>query len=332
MASISTHASDVNFCNSSSTSDVFISTLARAENIHRIVTASDSALPVIVIEDAPINSVSIYSSVIIPKTGQNLNHFHVSITLRGRHRSVTSAAMVDSGATALFISSQFIKKHGMLEEALGHNIKLYNIDGSLNKAGSITHKTTLYLTVGDQTGKWEFLVTDIGPEEVILGLPWLRHTNPAIDWEKGEIRLPPPKEEPEWQPEADVEKIAANRKTRREWLHRKIIQNGTDEVWCLAGYTYSQAIAQKKNEAKGERTYEEMVPLRYRKWGKVFSDEASKRLPKHQPWDHKIDFIPGKKPTWKTRVFPMSVDEKGKLDEFIDDMLERGYIEPVMAP
>ena len=83
MASISTHASDVNFCNSSSTSDVFISTLARAENIHRIVTASDSALPVIVIEDAPINSVSIYSSVIIPETGQDTNHFHVSVTLRG---------------------------------------------------------------------------------------------------------------------------------------------------------------------------------------------------------------------------------------------------------
>jgi hypothetical protein len=25
----------------------------------------------------------------------------------------------------------------------------------------------------------------LGPEKVILGLPWLRHRNPAIDWQAG---------------------------------------------------------------------------------------------------------------------------------------------------
>jgi hypothetical protein len=37
----------------------------------------------------------------------------------------------------------------------------------------------------------------------------------------------------------------------------------------------------------------EAIPLAFRKYKKVFSDEEAQRLPKHQPWDHKIDLIPG---------------------------------------
>jgi len=35
------------------------------------------------------------------------------------------------------------------------------------------------------------------------------------------------------------------------------------------------------------------IPVEFQKYKKVFSDEAAQRLPKHQPWDHKIDLIPG---------------------------------------
>jgi hypothetical protein len=37
----------------------------------------------------------------------------------------------------------------------------------------------------------------------------------------------------------------------------------------------------------------EAIPLAFRKYRKVFSDEEAQELPKHQPWDHKIDLIPG---------------------------------------
>ena len=35
----------------------------------------------------------------------------------------------------------------------------------------------------------DFLVTDLGGEDVILGLPWLREANPSIDWEKGLLQV-----------------------------------------------------------------------------------------------------------------------------------------------
>ena len=48
---------------------------------------------------------------------------------------------------------------------------------------------------------------------------------------------------------------------------------------------------------KADKTLEELVPPEYRKWKQVFSDEATARLLKHQPWDHVIDFTPDAKLT-----------------------------------
>jgi len=45
--------------------------------------------------------------------------------------------------------------------------------------------------------------------------------------------------------------------------------------------------------AKGEERKTTDIPPEFRKYAKVFSDEEAQRLPKHQPWDHKIDLQPG---------------------------------------
>ena len=34
-----------------------------------------------------------------------------------------------------------------------------------------------------------FTVTNIGPEDVMIGIYWLRYHNPEIDWYKGELKL-----------------------------------------------------------------------------------------------------------------------------------------------
>jgi hypothetical protein len=60
----------------------------------------------------------------------------------------------------------------------------------------------------------------------------------------------------------------------------------------------------------------------------VFSNEATSRLPKHQPWDHSIDFKPGARPTWRAKVYPISPPKLKKLDVWIDENLDKGYIEP----
>ena len=158
-------------------------------------------------------NLNLSSSVILPETRQNPMHFHIQVRLRGRNRSLKTAAMVNSGATSIFISERFVKKNHVITAPLERPIVLLNIDGSQNKAGTIQQYTELYLSTGDRETKWKMLVTDTGPEDLVLGLPWLRHANPDIDWEKGEMRLRASEEavEPPVH-EVEIQKIAANRR------------------------------------------------------------------------------------------------------------------------
>ena len=81
--------------------------------------------------------------------------------------------------------------------------------------------------------------------------------------------------------EDKVTKIAANRMERRRLLAEKVLTTSQDEVYCLVGFTYSQQIAEKATLAKGKKTFEEMVPVQYRDFAKVFSEEESQHLPEH---------------------------------------------------
>ena len=166
------------------------------------------------------------STVVLPKTHQTKSHFHISIILKGRNRSCHIAAMVDSGATALFIREAFARHHKMILEPLVNPIKLLNIDGTLNKAESIHHKMRLILCTGTKEKKFKFLVTDCSLETVVLDLLWLRIMNLDIDWAKGKLRIwdekgvDPPLDS--WQPE--IFKIVTNRMDRHIFLAKGILE------------------------------------------------------------------------------------------------------------
>ena len=102
-------------------------------------------------------------------------HFRVDINISGLSTKKTIAAMIDSGATGIFILSSFVCKNNIVTKLMKHHdpIVLYNIDGSRNKAGTITHVAKLCLQVGNFDELVEFLITNISTEDVILGIPWL---------------------------------------------------------------------------------------------------------------------------------------------------------------
>ena len=186
-----------------------------------------------------MNSDAALNSVIVPETKSNKSHFHISCHLKGRHRTIRVAAMVDSGATSLFIDHKFAKQHRMLQQLLEQPITLYNIDGSKNEAGSITHKVSLLLKVGQDEEKFDFYVTSLGPEKVILGLPWLRHRNPQINWHEGTLQLNADQGMGPEPFEVEVTKIAANRMERRRLLAEKVLTTSQDEVLRSYGLTAS---------------------------------------------------------------------------------------------
>jgi hypothetical protein len=120
--------------------------------------------------------------------------------------------MIDSGATALFVSKRFVQRYHVICSPLPNTIALHNIDGSKNKAGSLTHFTRLTLTIGSWNKPTAFLVTDLGPEDIILRLPWLKKVNPTINWDSGEMEIP---NSPEQFTPSPPHLVEANRSERR---------------------------------------------------------------------------------------------------------------------
>ena len=90
---LSTSASEMNICSS-------LSLISHTPNV---------AVQQVMNSDATLNS------VIIPETRTSQSHFHIACQLKGRHHTIKVAAMVDSGATSLFIDQKYAKSHQILQ-------------------------------------------------------------------------------------------------------------------------------------------------------------------------------------------------------------------------
>jgi hypothetical protein len=181
---------------------------------------------------------------IIPELKPLGLHFKVNMTLRGRNRNTSVATMVDCGATALFISERFVKKHKICTHLLDYEIPLYNIDSSKNRAGKISQSVRLQLLIGDSKSWSNFLITDLGPEDVMLGLPWLRSVNPNINWAEGTMEVKREKNR------VRVKQVAANRMQRRQWWRKGMLDNPSETLWCVAEFTYLTELAERASEQK----------------------------------------------------------------------------------
>src|SRR5882757_4800333 len=66
-------------------------------------------------------------------------------------------------------------------------MKIWNIDGTMNRAGRLTHFIDLLVQTKGQEKKMRFLVTDLGVEDVILGYPWLSTFEPQFSWKDATV-------------------------------------------------------------------------------------------------------------------------------------------------
>jgi len=105
------------------------------------------------------------------------------------HEGVSVWALLDSGATGLFMSKRLAERQGFKLEKLNRPIKVRNMDGSDNKGGSITHEVEVNLYYRGHIERVRMDVCELGKTEVILGMPWLVAHNPEINWETGEVKM-----------------------------------------------------------------------------------------------------------------------------------------------
>jgi len=105
------------------------------------------------------------------------------------HEGVTVKALLDSGATGMFMDREMAKRHGFKMTKLERPLKVKNVNGTENSGGSITHQVEVNVFYKNHVERMRMDVCNLGKTEVILGMPWLQAYNPEINWEMGEVKM-----------------------------------------------------------------------------------------------------------------------------------------------
>jgi hypothetical protein len=98
-------------------------------------------------------------------------------------------ALIDSGAKFQFLNINFIRDNAIPSIELPQLIPVYNVNGTENQAGAITHVVDALLFLRNHSERTLFAVTNLGDQQMLLGHDWLVNHNPEIDWAKGEVKF-----------------------------------------------------------------------------------------------------------------------------------------------
>jgi hypothetical protein len=113
----------------------------------------------------------------------------IPVSFRTSQAMADKSILVDSGATDNFIDPRLIKRLGLGTQKLERPKKIWNIDGTNNKAGLIQDYVDLEIRTGDKEKQMRFLITDLGLEDLILGYPWLAAFEPQFQWKDAVIDI-----------------------------------------------------------------------------------------------------------------------------------------------
>jgi len=192
------------------------------------------------------------------------------------HEDVTVKALLDSGATGMFMDKKMAEKYRFRLQKLERPIAVRNVDGTDNSGGAITHQVEVNMYYKGYVERMRMDVCDLGKTDVILGMPWLQAHNPEIDWETGEVKMmrcPP----------------LCSRMRPRGVKKGKRVTTLEEEKMVRWAVDDKEDWGREEELEADHRKVDEMVPKRFLKWRKVFGKIESERMPMRKIWDHAID-------------------------------------------
>ena len=108
-------------------------------------------------------------------------YLRVEIESTETQRKQGVRALVDCGATGLFIDGEYVSSNRIPTRKLSRPIPVFNVDGTANESGSITEVVDLLLRYETHSERALFSVTGLGKQNLILGHTWLYDHNPEAN-------------------------------------------------------------------------------------------------------------------------------------------------------
>ena len=114
---------------------------------------------------------------------------NIGLKQEEEEEEIVTETLLDSGVTGLVISEEFAKKHRFRRTKLERLVYVRNMDGMLNYVEPIVD--TVEVEMFFKGHKERMSIDVIGGQKwsMILGIPWLGHHNPEIDWKMGEVKM-----------------------------------------------------------------------------------------------------------------------------------------------
>jgi len=119
-----------------------------------------------------------------------LNHIQINFVLSHYQGQAEETALLDTGATENFINYKTVARLRLGTQKLTIPRPVFNVDGTNNRHGTITHACNLMVKQGNRKERQRFYVSNLGRDRFILGYPWFRAFAPDINWTSAQLRGP----------------------------------------------------------------------------------------------------------------------------------------------
>jgi hypothetical protein len=239
---------------------------------------------------------------------------NMPFTFSCAHGMAEETALVDSSATENFMDERMVTRLGIGKRPMKQPHRVFNVDGSENKNGMLTHYCMLRVQKGDKEELQKFYIAGLGEDRAILGYPWLRVFNPRINWDEGHVLGPP----------VEIEKALL--KWVKQWNAREIVAAATShEEWepgdeIIANITQipshaAQQWAIKANKSKPKDAH--VLPKEYQRHERIFSEAGAERFPPSRATDMAVKLKPEAPETMDCKIYPMSRAELEEWKNFV---------------
>ena len=114
---------------------------------------------------------------------------NIGVEKLNMHKDVTVKALLDNGATRIFMDKRIVARHEFKLQKLERPIVVKNVNGTNNSGGAIIHQIEVNIYYKNYIERMRIDVYDLGKTEIILGMPWLAVHNPEINWKTREVKI-----------------------------------------------------------------------------------------------------------------------------------------------
>ena len=235
--------------------------------------------------------------------------------------------LIDGGASGNFISQAFVDAHRLPTKNSSNNPSVVLADGTEHRIDHCIKKTNI--KIGRYRDKIDVEVIPLGATyDLILGMPWLQHFNPRIDFRtltlafehRGEpiLLVTPTDQDDQDQPAPHLLSHVQLKRAARK---------GDSVFLAMISPAADAAAAAADDQEEDHPTLAQLQA----DYSDLFKEHLPTELPPKRDVDHKIDIEPGVPPPCR-QPYRMSPGELDELKKQLQDLIDNGLIRPSSSP